>query len=245
MKQDFVIAALLTVGLHAAILFGFRIGTQAVALPLGNRNDAVEVSLVAAAEEEAPAASEPETAPEPPKQDPQTPPEPEPPPPPPDVTPIPEPEKPAPEPTPAPEPRPSVQPVPAKPRAHPTPAVAPAHHAGATTATPGAAATGSTSSTGGGVKGGATSAPRYRSNPQPEYPVEAKRERQQGTVVLSVEVSAEGRPTSVTLSRSSGFPLLDQSAIAGVRRWTFEPGRAGGLPIASHVEVPVRFRLAQ
>jgi protein TonB len=62
-------------------------------------------------------------------------------------------------------------------------------------------------------------------------------------VILTVQVSAEGRPTSISLTRSSGFPLLDQAAIIGVRRWTFEPGRAAGFSIASTVQVPVRFKL--
>jgi protein TonB len=85
--------------------------------------------------------------------------------------------------------------------------------------------------------------PRYRSTPEPEYPAAARRERQEGVVLLAVEVSAQGRPTEVVVKRSSGFELLDRSAVRAVRRWRFEPARTAGLPIASHVEIPVRFRL--
>jgi len=86
---------------------------------------------------------------------------------------------------------------------------------------------------------------RYLSNPKPEYPEEAKQMRQQGVVMVSVEVGADGHPTDVSVSRSSGFPQLDEAAVRGVRRWIFEPARAAGLPVSSHVEVPVRFSLSE
>src|SRR5581483_2787746 len=50
----------------------------------------------------------------------------------------------------------------------------------------------------------AVARPSYRSNPKPEYPADARRLRQEGVVVVSVEVSADGHPLSVSLKRSSG-----------------------------------------
>ena len=87
-------------------------------------------------------------------------------------------------------------------------------------------------------------AARYRSNPRPPYPEEARRLHQEGVVLLSVEVSEEGLPMNVSLKHSSGSNLLDQAAIQAVKRWTFEPARAGALPVASRVDVPVRFSLS-
>lgn len=92
---------------------------------------------------------------------------------------------------------------------------------------------------------GTSAKPRYRSNPAPEYPAEARRLKQQGVVVLAVVVSAQGRPTSVKLSRSSGFAALDKAALDAVSRWSFEPAQTAGIPVASHVDVPVRFSLAR
>jgi protein TonB len=83
------------------------------------------------------------------------------------------------------------------------------------------------------------------SNPRPEYPEEARRQHQEGLVILSVEVGADGQPDNVTMSRGSGFPLLDQAAIEVVRLWRFEPARAGGIPVSSQVDVPVRFTLSR
>ena len=57
-------------------------------------------------------------------------------------------------------------------------------------------------------------------------------------------VGADGVATTLTVERSCGHPLLDQAALDAVRRWTFEPARAAGLPVASLVVIPVRFSLA-
>ena len=88
-----------------------------------------------------------------------------------------------------------------------------------------------------------TSKVRGRSNPAPAYPTAAKQARQEGTVTLEVEVSTAGLPTKVSLARSSGFPALDQAALAAVRRWKFEPARTAGVAVKGHVVVPLRFEL--
>lgn len=64
-------------------------------------------------------------------------------------------------------------------------------------------------------------------------------------VLLRVAVSAAGEPERVALEQSSGHALLDDSALAAVRRWRFEPARLGPVAVASQVQVPVRFRLAE
>jgi protein TonB len=95
------------------------------------------------------------------------------------------------------------------------------------------------------MHGGVSSPVRPRSNPKPPYPPEARRLGQQGRVLLEVQVGADGRAISVSVKRSSGFPALDSAAVQGVQRWTFEPARVGGLPVASRADVPVNFSLAQ
>jgi periplasmic protein TonB len=48
----------------------------------------------------------------------------------------------------------------------------------------------------------------------------------------------------VEVRRSSGFPLLDDSARTTVRqRWRFIPAERDGHPVESRVTVPIRFRL--
>ncbi len=93
---------------------------------------------------------------------------------------------------------------------------------------PGGAATG---------KGG-----RFR-NPAPAYPYQAIRQGQQGVVLLEVRVDKAGRPTSVEISESSGFSLLDESALRTVRRWKFDPAHVGFLPVNARIRIPIRFVL--
>jgi protein TonB len=62
-------------------------------------------------------------------------------------------------------------------------------------------------------------------------------------VLLSVDISSDGRATHVSLDRSSGSPSLDTAAIDAVYAWTFEPAKDAGDPVASRVVVPVRFSL--
>jgi protein TonB len=109
----------------------------------------------------------------------------------------------------------------------------------------GAATEGHSGTAAAGAKGSGASPIRARSNPKPPYPPEAERLHQQGRVILEVQVSAEGRAVSVSVKHSSGFPLLDNAAVQGVQRWTFDPARIGGLPVAGRADVPVNFSLGQ
>lgn len=88
-----------------------------------------------------------------------------------------------------------------------------------------------------------TAKPDYLINPKPIYPSEALRRKQEGKVLLSVLVNADGKPERVEVSQSSGYGLLDSAAVQAVRNWQFSPAKAGGVAIASTVEVPVQFRL--
>ncbi|OHC75711.1 MAG: hypothetical protein A3G18_03370 [Rhodospirillales bacterium RIFCSPLOWO2_12_FULL_58_28] len=83
----------------------------------------------------------------------------------------------------------------------------------------------------------------YLQNPHPLYPAQARRKGLQGAVLLTVEVSAEGLPLSLTVKESSGVNLLDDAAVESVRRWKFVAATRGGKPVAAFVEIPIRFVL--
>ncbi len=80
-------------------------------------------------------------------------------------------------------------------------------------------------------------------NRPPLYPDAARRRREQGRVLLHVDVSADGAPTGWTVTESSGHPTLDAAAIAAVREWRFVPASQDGRPIAAAANVPIVFRL--
>lgn len=216
---------------HAAVLYGFRWETAVRALPVGMDSAAVVLEFTAEPREEAPDALSAASAPNP---LPAVPPEP-----------VSKPEAAVPEPLPPPEPSrppeptavsstpPPVQPVAAvkhfKPRPPGAESSAPSSPQEKRGDSPGREA-----NTGGNVGG-----VRVRSNPRPEYPAQARRERQEGVVFVAVEIDSDGKPVDVALERTSGFPLLDAAALRGVRRWRFEPASSG----TSHAEVPIRFSL--
>ncbi|WP_162473671.1 energy transducer TonB [Serratia microhaemolytica] len=77
----------------------------------------------------------------------------------------------------------------------------------------------------------------------PDYPVAAKRLRQQGTVIVEIWLDENGIQLNSAIARSSGFSLLDSAALAAVQRWQFKEQRANGQPIAAQLKVPVRFSL--
>jgi protein TonB len=87
------------------------------------------------------------------------------------------------------------------------------------------------------------SVPLYDLNPPPVYPRVARRRNYQGTVLLDVRVTAEGTVAEVKVARSSGYSVLDGSALSTVRTWRFEPARRGPRPFETWVQVPVRFEL--
>ena len=101
---------------------------------------------------------------------------------------------------------------------------------------------GSTGSGGGGGSGGTSASPAYGSNPQPPYPMAARRMGLEGTVVLRVVVAPDGSPASVVVLQSSGHDVLDAAALETVqKRWRFVPARRNGIPVEDSVQVPIRF----
>jgi len=86
--------------------------------------------------------------------------------------------------------------------------------------------------------------PEYDKNPVPEYPRRARQLGFEGTVVLNVRINQKGGVEDVKIVVSSGYSLLDQSALRSVKAWLFKPGRRGDQPVAAWVQVPVRYTLA-
>ena len=85
------------------------------------------------------------------------------------------------------------------------------------------------------------SQPQPISTPAPRYPAQALRRGEEGTVMVSARISADGVPSSVEVARSSGSRLLDRAAVDAVRRWRFRPAMADGRPVEGRVQVPISF----
>ncbi len=83
----------------------------------------------------------------------------------------------------------------------------------------------------------------YAENPKPDYPSIARSMGWQGKVMLRVQVSNEGLSDAVEIERSSGYDILDESAIEAIKQWRFTPAKRAETPIASSVIVPIIFVL--
>lgn len=75
----------------------------------------------------------------------------------------------------------------------------------------------------------------------PRYPDGLAEAGFEGTVILRVDVSAEGRATRVRIEESSGHAALDESARVAAYQWRFNPGMKDGVPVAGEMLVPVKF----
>ena len=92
------------------------------------------------------------------------------------------------------------------------------------------------------VIGGSVKAPRAIYAPDPEYTEKARKERQQGTVLIRMVVGSDGLPRDVEVYRSLSADL-DESAVNTVKKWKFAPGTKDGEPVAVQIIVEISFHL--
>lgn len=92
------------------------------------------------------------------------------------------------------------------------------------------------------IQGGDIAAKVISGNP-PRYPIESRRKREQGTVVLSLTVGTDGRVQAISLARSSGFARLDDAALKAVKSWRWSPIVRDGQPVIVRGEVRIPFVL--
>ncbi|BAI95867.1 hypothetical protein Sj15T_02040 [Sphingobium sp. TA15] len=93
------------------------------------------------------------------------------------------------------------------------------------------------------VQGGDLGAQMIAGKP-PRYPVESRRKREQGTVVLALTLGLDGAVESLSIARSSGFPRLDNAARDAVRGWRWRPVMRDGqaVRVKGVVEIPFVLR---
>lgn len=85
--------------------------------------------------------------------------------------------------------------------------------------------------------------PLYKKNTPPVYPAIARSRGYEGIVLLSAEVLPDGRVGNMKIRKSSGYAILDQSAMEAVKPWKFEPAKKSGSPFTVWVDLPIKFIL--
>ena len=88
-------------------------------------------------------------------------------------------------------------------------------------------------------------APSYLKNPKPRYPTMARKRGIEGLVLLRVEVLPDGRVGKLEVKRSSGYRILDNSALRTIVKWKFLPAIKDGTLVQAWINIPVRFELGR
>src|SRR5262245_9565266 len=86
--------------------------------------------------------------------------------------------------------------------------------------------------------------PRLLTKVVPEYPEVARKAGIQGTVTLSCLIDAAGRVQDIKIVEP-GIPLLNDSAVAAVRMWKYDPAKLKGHAVAVHTTIKVRYDLGK
>jgi len=83
----------------------------------------------------------------------------------------------------------------------------------------------------------------YVREPSPRYPPQSRRLKEQGLVVLRVEIDERGEACRIEIETSSGHARLDDAARAAVSRAAFRPYVEDGEPRRALVLIPIEFAL--
>ncbi len=79
--------------------------------------------------------------------------------------------------------------------------------------------------------------------PPPTYPSMAQRRRLEGVVVLKFQVLPDGSVGDIFVDKSSGYSVLDEAAMEGIKDWTFYPATKNDRPVAVTIERDVVFKM--
>ena len=75
------------------------------------------------------------------------------------------------------------------------------------------------------------------------YPSASRRLSEEGRVLVTITIGADGKVGAMGVSQSSGFVRLDGAAECVVRRLPFDPGKRDGQPVEAQATLPIVFKL--
>jgi periplasmic protein TonB len=75
------------------------------------------------------------------------------------------------------------------------------------------------------------------------YPSASRRLSEEGRVLLTITIGADGKAGAMNVSQSSGFERLDAAAECVIRRLPFDPGKRDGQPVEAQATLPIVFKL--
>jgi len=83
----------------------------------------------------------------------------------------------------------------------------------------------------------------FRTCGRPAYPPDEVRAKHMGTVTLNFLVGADGAIRKAEIGTSSGYPALDEAALAALSRCRFIPGTSAGAPVEKQARVQYKWSI--
>lgn len=83
----------------------------------------------------------------------------------------------------------------------------------------------------------------FKTCPRPAYPPDEVRAKHMGLVKLNFLIGADGAIRKAEIGSSSGYPALDQAALAALSRCSFTPGTSAGAPAEKWSPVQYRWTI--
>jgi protein TonB len=80
-------------------------------------------------------------------------------------------------------------------------------------------------------------------NKRPDYPEDVRRRGWTGTVRLELDLDERGHVTAARVVQSSGYDVLDRSALKAARTWIYSPAVLNGRAVAVTLPVTVNYGL--
>lgn len=77
----------------------------------------------------------------------------------------------------------------------------------------------------------------------PQYPVELRKQKIEGTVNVVFYVDKDGKVTNPTVENST-HPAFERPALEAVRQWRFDPGTRKGEKVGFKMRVPISFHVS-
>jgi periplasmic protein TonB len=89
---------------------------------------------------------------------------------------------------------------------------------------------------------GSPMGPKFHHRKMPEYPIAARRQKKEGTVVLAVTIDKNGDLKDVEILEASD-PMFIKPSIDALKKSSFLPANRNGTPIMAKAILPIRFAL--
>ncbi|WP_282114399.1 energy transducer TonB [Pseudoalteromonas arctica] len=80
----------------------------------------------------------------------------------------------------------------------------------------------------------------------PEYPIKSVREKIEGSVTMSFDVNASGKPVNIKVIKAEPVKIFDKAAIRSLSKWRYAPKVVNGIAVVDEdLEMTIDFNLAK